>query len=197
MTTKLKAQPILAQTKGEVKRLRKSGYVPISLQHRGEPTLHLQSELKPLVEFIGAHGASTRVELEEAGGERYEALIHDVQRDPVTHHIIHVTLQRIVRGEPIKSLVPVVTHGTPDAVSNRTALVQHSLEQVEIRCLPGNLPDHISVDISALAFGVTLRVGDLPKSDRYDILTPADTVLVSLASISKHAAEEAAETPAA
>jgi large subunit ribosomal protein L25 len=197
MAQKINVQAINANTKGEVKRLRKSGYVPISLQHRGEPPLHLQAEAKPLTEFITNHGAATQVELEEEGGAHYDALVHDVQRDPVTHHLLHVTLQRLVRGEPIKSQVPVVLHGTPEAVTNRTALVQNSVEQVEVRCLPRNLPDHITVDISNMTYGEALRVGDLPRSDHYEILTAPDTVLASLVSVSKNAAEEAVAPPVA
>jgi len=173
--------------------LRREGYVPISLQHRGDPTLHLQTEIKPLTEFISQHGASTRMELRGEKGMRYEALVHDVQRDPVTHQLLHVTLQRIVRSEPIKAYVPIVVHGTPEAVSNHTAVVQHPTEQVEIRCLPRYLPDHITVDISHLAFGETLRAADLPHSTHYEILTSPDTVLASLVSVAKHAAEEAEE----
>jgi large subunit ribosomal protein L25 len=195
MTLQIEIEERAATTKGQVKELRRAGYVPISLQHRGEPTLHLQAQARLLDEFIRQHGASTRLELKAKAGKKYEALVHDIQRDPVSHQLLSVTLQRVVRGEPIKTSVPLVFQGIPDAVKNRTAMVQHLMEQVEVRSLPRNLPDHITVELSSLAYGESLRVADLPATKHYEILTPPDTVLVALTSVAKQADEAAEAEP--
>jgi large subunit ribosomal protein L25 len=192
MTQQIKVQPIKAATKGEVKRLRNEGYVPISLQHRGEGTQHFQTQARPLDEFIRAHGAATRIELSAEDGTTQEALIHDVQRDAVSQRLLHVALQLIVRGEAMKVQVPLSFHGIPEAVHLGSAVLSHSIEHLEVRSLPRNLPDHIDADVSHLTFGQTLRVADLPPTDRYEILTPADTVLAFLSSVSKQAVEAAA-----
>src|SRR5690348_12079057 len=184
MQRKLNATPIQARTKGELKRLRRDGFVPVSIQHRGEETRHFQEEAAPLENFIHHHGEAGLLSLVIAPENRQETvLVHDVQRDPLTRRLLHVTFQRVEKNEPIKVHVPLMVHGQPEPVFMGTAFVQQPLETVEIRCLPNNLPDHLTVDISHMMFGDVLRVADLPHSDKYEILTPEDTALISLASL--------------
>src|SRR4051794_21794280 len=108
METRLKATPIQAHSKGELKRLRKNGLVPISLQHKGEETRHYQMPLRPFLEFVRHHGESAIVELELAGEATESALLQEVSRDGVTHLPIQLTFKRVVRGESMKANVPIV-----------------------------------------------------------------------------------------
>jgi large subunit ribosomal protein L25 len=194
MRQQFRVRPIEARTKGELKQLRRDGFIPISIQHRGQDTEHYQEEAKPLEEHILHHGKASILELVvEPGDDRQTVMVHDVQRDPLTHHLLQVTYQRVARNEPIKVQVPLIFHGEPELVRQRTAMVQHPIETIEIRSLPDNLPDHITVEIGPLTLGDVLRVSDLPATDRYEILTPSDTVLVSLSSLQAQLAEEAAE----
>ncbi|HZP80284.1 MAG TPA: 50S ribosomal protein L25 [Chthonomonadaceae bacterium] len=191
MAQQFQAAPIQARTKGELKQLRRNGYIPVSIQHRGQETLHLQEEARPLEEYIRQHGTSNLLELVIAPENRRQTvMVHDVQRHPITQRLMQVTFQRVERNEPIKARVPVVLHGEPEAVRLHTAVVQAQATEIEIRCLPRDLPDHITVDISHLGFNDLLRVGDLPKNDHYEILTSPDTVLVSLVSLAAKVAEE-------
>lgn len=195
MQTKLKAMPIEAHTKGEIKRLRREGFVPVSIQHRGDKTRHFQEESAPLDAFIRKHGESGLLSLEIGPGNIMETVIvHDVQRDPMTHKLLHVTFQSVLTNEPMRVHVPLVLHGQPEPVQMGEAFVQQPLEAVEIRCLPGNLPDHLTVDISHMVVGSVLRVADLPASKAYEVLTSADTVLVSLTVVRTYVPEENAAT---
>ncbi len=204
MPYRLTAGPLEAHTKGEMKRLRHEGRIPVSIQHKGRETLHLQEEAQPLEDFIRKHGASALVELEiEPEHRRETVLVHDIQRDPVSHRLLQVTYQSVSKDEKIKTHVPLVFRGEPDAVRQRAAMVQHPIEEIEIACLPADLPSHITVDVSRLAFGgaEVMRVGDLPKNDHYETLTPPDTVIASLMSVTGPAtaeviAEETAEAQA-
>jgi large subunit ribosomal protein L25 len=198
MRQQFHVHPIEASTKGELKQLRRSGFIPVSIQHRGQDTEHYQEEARPLEEHIRHHGKASILELVvEPGNKTQTVMVHDVQRDPLTHHLLQVTYQRVARNEPIKVQVPLVFHGEPDLVRQHTAIVQHSVEAVEIRSLPDNLPEHITVEIGQLTLGDVLRVSDLPATDRYEILTLPDTVLASLSSLQAQLAEEAAEEKAA
>ncbi|HLK56317.1 MAG TPA: 50S ribosomal protein L25 [Chthonomonadaceae bacterium] len=195
MQTKLNATPIQAHTKGELKRLRKEGFVPVSIQHRGEETLHFQEEAKPLDDFIQHHGEAGLLSLMIAPENRNQTVIvHGVQRDPLTNRLLHVTFQKVEQNEPIKVHVPLVWHGQPETVRLGTAFVQQALEAVEIRCLPKDLPEHLAVDIAHMNFGDVLRVADLPGSDKMEVLTPSDTVLVTLKSRIVHEVEEEPES---
>jgi large subunit ribosomal protein L25 len=190
METRLKASPIQARTKGELKRLRKNGFIPVSLQHRGEETRHLQMPLKPLLEMVRHHGESALIDLEIEGGGAETALIHDVVRDGVTHLPIQISFMKVVRGEPIKARVPLVFEGVPEPVAEGTAVLQPSLDHVEIRCIPSDLPEQIAVDVSNMQFGDILHVSDLPQSDKYEVLSGPETVIVSLASLLRQSVEE-------
>ena len=112
MGTHLKASSIHARTKGEMKRLRKAGMIPVSLQHKGEETRHLQMEMKSLQEFVRHHGESQVITL-EIDSAKETALLQQVSRDRVTHAPIQAVFQRVVSGEPIKAHVPLAFVGQP------------------------------------------------------------------------------------
>jgi large subunit ribosomal protein L25 len=199
MALRLTTSSIQARTKGELKRLRRDGYVPISIQHRGQEPLHLQTESKPLDEFIRQHGESALLDMVLPDRKRQTAIVKQVQRDPLSHRLLQVTFQSVSRDEPIKVHVPILFHGEPEAVHLHTGVLLHQLEQVEVRCLPRNLPDYLTVDVSHLSIGESAHVSDLPQSDKYEILTGPDTVLASLTSVAVAApeVEEAAEATVA
>jgi large subunit ribosomal protein L25 len=195
MRRQLKAGPIEAHTKGEVKRLRKQGLIPISIQHRGQQTLHLQEEARPLQEFIHQHGEAALLEIAVQPDGRVETvLVRDVQRDPVTHALTQVTFQRVVRGERIKTHVHIILRGEPEAVKRGTAVIQRPVEVIEVQCDAQNLPDHVFAEIGSLQYGDVVRVSDLTGTKDLEILTPPDTVIASLSSVTTSNNEvEAAE----
>lgn len=192
MPQQFTARPVQAMTKGEVKQMRREGRIPVSIQHRGQGTLHLETPTKPLDDFIRAHGEAAMLELLVEGGPSHRAMIHDIQRDRLTKRLIQVTFQSIQVGDTVKVHIPLVFHGTPEPVRLQTALLQHSIEQLEIHCQPGDLPDHITVDVSNMIGTDTLRVSDLPHSDKYTIITSPDTVIASL---TIHHVEDEAPAP--
>lgn len=190
--TQIEARPVQAKTKGQVKRLRREGFIPVSIQHRGEETRHYELEAKPLQDFIYKHGEASLLDLSLApDGGTQTVLVHDVQRDPISRHLLQVTFQSVVRGEPIKTHVPIVTQGEPESVRNNLAVLTQATAAVEVRCLPGDLPDHITVDVSNLETGAEVRVADLRSTGKYEILTSPETVLVSVARSKAAFVEEA------
>lgn len=190
--TQIAARPLQARTKGQVKQLRREGFIPVSIQHRGEETRHYELEAKPLQEFIHRHGEAALLDLSLAPeGRTQTVLVHDVQRDPISRHLLQVTFQSVVRGEPIKTHVPIVVQGEPEAVHNNMAVLTQATAAIEVRCLPTDLPDHITVDVSNLEPGAEVRVADLRPAGKYEILTSPETVLVSVARSKAAFVEEA------
>ena len=175
--------PISAATKGQVRRLRAAGFVPVSLQHRGVPTQHFQQVARPIDEYIRMHGEATLLDLVvPPDNRRLRAMVQTVQRDPVTQKLVQITFQVVGIDDTLKTTVQLVYVGEPDVVTNHEAIVQHRLDRLDIACSQSNLPDHITVDVSHLTHGGTVRVSDLPANIHYQITTPADTVLASLQS---------------
>jgi large subunit ribosomal protein L25 len=197
MPQTITAKPILARTKGELKRLRKAGWVPASIQHRGDETAHVAVERRLLNEFIRRHGVSAMLEpVVEETGKRQTMQIHDIQRHPVTGEILQVTFQKVLRGEKVKAHVAVRLLGTPEAVQDKTAIVQQPLDHIDIECEPQDRPEHVDIDISGLDFHTVIRVSDLPHSDKYKILTAEDTVVASLMTLASRDVEEEQEAAA-
>ena len=178
MKREIAAKPLTTKTKGDVKRLRREGFVPVSLHHKQDDPVHYQVEARPLLDFIGHYGGATVLTLQAEGGSR-SAIVHQVQRDYMGR-VLHVTLLETRRDELIKARIPISYHGLSDVVKRGEAVMQHLVEELEIRCLPGNLPDHITVEVGQMVGTDTLRVSDLPADARYEVLTPSDTVLASL-----------------
>src|SRR2546423_12026682 len=118
MPAQLTASPIEAKTKGELKRLRKDGYVPVSIQHRGSETVHLQQEVRPLQEFIHEHGQAAMLEL-QVGSDRRTVMIHDVYRDPISRRLTQVVFQEVVAGEHVETPLPLLLPGLPESGAAR------------------------------------------------------------------------------
>ena len=180
-TPQLTAQPLTAISKGEIKRLRQSGYVPISIQHRGNETIHLQEEEKPLDAFITQHGNSGVAEMIVGPQlKKHTVVLHDIQRDQISKRLLHVTFQDMESGDTVKTHIALVFKGEPDAVRTGDGVLSQALSQLEIRTDVLHMVDHITVDVSHMELGSSLRVSDLPKQHGYEILTPEDTLIASV-----------------
>ncbi len=199
MALAIKARNTTATTKGQVKDLRRKGFIPISIQHKGEDTLHLETETRYINEFIARHGegALMDIEVENTPG-KLRALVHGVQRHPVTQVVMQATFQKISAGDEVKTHVPIHIVGEPESVKYGDRILQTSLDSVEIRCQPDALPDHITVDIAHLGADDRVHVSDLPKIAGVTYTTSADSLVVMLTAPAKlEAADQALDNAAA
>lgn len=196
MAAALKMNPIEAHTKGEIKRLRLTGYIPVSIQHKGMETQHFQQEARPLREYLEKHGEGTILEAVVGPENKIQRLmVHDSQRHPVTNALIQVTFQQMRQEDRLKTHVPLIFTNAP---KDADSVLQHRLDTLEIECSQGDLPESIVVDLGSMHRGDVLRVSDLPANPHYTILAPANTALASLTSNRATAgADTAAAAPAA
>ena len=193
-TPQLIAEPLTAISKGDIKRLRQRGYVPVSIQHRGNETIHLQEEEKPLDAFIIRHGNSGVAEmLVGTQQKKHTVVVHDIQRDPISKRLLHVTFQDMEKGDTVKTHIALVFKGEPEAVRLGDGVLSQALMQLEIRTDVSHMVDHITVDVSHLELGSSLRVSDLPKQSGYEILTPEDTLIASVSAPTAPEAEVVTE----
>ena len=168
--------------KGVARKLRQAGRIPAVYYGRGEDPIVLAVGLKDLQEVIEkADGSNVIVDLKVDGdgtGDR-KALIREIQRDPVGGHILHLDLQHISLTERIVVEVPIVLTGTPTGVKDGGGILEHLLREVEVECLPTDIPSKLEVDVSALNIGDSLHVSDL-KADRVEIRTEADRAIATV-----------------
>ncbi len=189
--------PISAKTKGEVKRLRSTGFIPVSLQHQGMETLHYQLRSEPLDDFIKKHGYSAMIDLivDPAKGAQ-RAMVQSVTRNALSQKLQQVVFQQIRTDDTLKTKVPLVFSGVPERVAQGDAMLQHALDELDIECAQGNRPSHITVDVSKLGVGDVFHVSDLIVDPKYKIVNSGGTVLASV-SLNRAAVSATVVAPAA
>jgi large subunit ribosomal protein L25 len=168
--------------KGVARKLRQLGSIPAVYYGRGEEPIVLTVGLKELEEVIvKAEGSNVIVDLKVDGdgvGDR-KALIREIQRDPVGGHILHLDLQHISLTERITVEVPIVLTGIPTGVKDGGGILEHLLRDVEVECLPTDIPSRLEIDVSALNIGDSLHVSDL-KADKVTILTEGERPIAAV-----------------
>lgn len=176
MDNMLNANIRLHASKGENNRLRVRGKVPAVLYGMKDQNMLVEfgeMELSRVLNSSGEHGV---IKL-NLSGKTEEALIKEVQRDPVTRRVTHMDLQRVNNSEIIKAKVPVVIKGE-EYFKNSGTIVQQQVNSVEVECTPDKLPKHIYADLSTLGGRHRITVGDLEVGEEISILNnPLSTVV--------------------
>jgi large subunit ribosomal protein L25 len=168
--------------KGVARKLRAEGRVPAVFYGRGEDSISLIVGLKELELVIHkSSGSNVIVDVKVAGdaAKDRKALIREIQRDPVAGSILHLDFQHISLTERITVEVPVVLVGVPIGVKDSGGILEHLLRDVEVECLPTDIPSKLEVDVSGLNIGDTLHVSDL-KADRVEIKTESDRAIATV-----------------
>ena len=168
--------------KGVARKLRVDGRIPAVYYGRGEEPIPLVVGLRELEDVIHrAEGSNVIVDLKvegDAGADR-KALIREIQRDPVAGSILHLDLQHILLTERIVVEVPIVLVGTPIGVKDGGGILEHLLREVEVECLPTDIPSKLEVEVSALNIGDSLHVSDI-QAERVVIRTEADRAIAAV-----------------
>jgi len=107
-------------------------------------------------------------------------ITQDIQRNPMTDVIIHLDFKHVVMDEAIKTQVPVELIGTPMGVKEEGGVLVHGLREVEIKCLPGDIPDKFEVNVAELAINTSLHVSDLKLDKKIEILSDPTEMLAQV-----------------
>jgi len=149
--------------KGPAKRLRAQGKIPAVIYGHGEESVLLSLDAKNLHAILHAHGGENIIFDVKIPGHKkaIKAIIREVQHHPSRGDILHVDLQHISMKEKIIVQVPVFLVGSPLGVRVKGGILQHVLHELEIECLPGDIPEHIEVNVSELDVGDSIHIQDL------------------------------------
>ena len=178
----LKAEP-REETGKQVGRLRRDGKVPAVLYGHGLKPRNLTLVRGELERVYHKAGGSTVVGIKLGGDKPAEenALIQEVQHDPRTGRYLHADLYRVRMDEKIKATVPLTFEGTAPAVRELDGTLLTNLNEVEVECLPGDLPSEIVVDVESLAtFEDSITVADLKVAVGVDILAEEDASVATV-----------------
>src|ERR1700722_13598385 len=189
----LEAQPRESGTKNQDRRVRGGGKIPGVLYGAGKNSQSVTVDPRHVLRILHSEtGHNTLFDL-ALGGENPKVMIVDWQYEPIKGHLLHIDLKRIAMDKALRVSVPIVLEGVPAGVKTEGGILEQILREVEIECLPGDIPGHIDVDVSELTFGKVLRVSDLPHNDKLTFLSEANQPVAHVTSVK----EEVVATPEA
>src|SRR6478672_7243569 len=179
METVLKATAREGRGKGPARRLRADGKVPGVLYGHGVEPVAISLSSQDLLHFFHAtHGAAMVVDL-EIDGTVHLAIPREIQRDHLRGRYVHIDFLEVRRDEKVKMSVDI--HETGEAPGVKTGgVIEHHLREVEIECLPGDVPEQITADVSQLELGDMLRLRDIAAPNGVVFLTDLDTPVISV-----------------
>jgi len=182
--------------KNNCNRIRNDGFIPAVVYSHGKSEVIKIQEKEFTTLFKGHISESVIFDLHVPGQQDIMAFVKDFQRHPVTGRILHLDLFKVTKSEKIKTHVPVELIGTPAGIK-LGGILKFGERELMIQCLPGNLPEKITIDISKMVAGDTIHVSDIVHGTEFEILTTANNVVVAVER-PKAAAEESDSTePAA
>ncbi len=179
--------------RGHSRRLRAQGRIPAVIYGAsGSTSLSVgERDFLQLMRKIGG-GASIVTLKFEGGSDSLMSLVHDAQRNPRTDRFEHIDFLEVQAGHEITAHLPVHTKGEPVGVKTENGTLEIHLHEVEIKCLPKDLPESITLDVSELHVGEAIHIQDLPAMPGVTFEGDPETVVVSVA----EQAEEEPEAPA-
>lgn len=179
----------------KVKTLRQEGLLPATVYGKGFDPISVQLNERTFFQVYRKVGRTSLVDLHIPGQAKQAAFIHDVQRHPVSRSIIHADFRVVNLKERMYSAVPITLIGESPVVERNDAILNQSLQELEVYALPDNIPAHIEVDVSVLdSLDKSIYVSDIPTHPDYEIISEAETLVVTLTQTRMQAAleEEAA-----
>jgi large subunit ribosomal protein L25 len=187
--------------KNEARRLRASGRIPAVIYGGGNDSIPVAVDPKVLSRILHSEsGMNTLIALALEGGDTTRVIVKDYLLDPVRHSLMHADFYRVAMDRPITVTVPVELQGEARGVKQQGGVLDFPGREVQIECLPGEIPEHIIVDVTELLIGQSIRLKDVAADQRWTPVSDPDTMLVHLVPARLAATEEpaaAAATPAA
>jgi len=198
--TNITAEPREDFGKNYCRRLRRSGRVPAVVYGGGGSAIPIVVDPKGLLSIVGSEAGHTAIlNLEIQGRAPARVMLKNWQIEPVRGQLLHVDMVRIAKDAKLKLKVPVRVTGEPKGVKVQGGVFEFVLREVEVECLPDDIPEHVTLDVSELLIGRHLRVADLPIGREVKVLTDPARVVAHVVTprVEEKPAEAVAEVTAA
>ena len=190
----INAEPRSEISKRARKQLRAQGKIPAviyGISAESVPIAVNLAEVKGIMKSENKENSILRIIQGEKS--KFDAMIKEIQYDYLSDHIIHVDFIRIDLNKPVEVEVPVLLEGEPIGVKTEDGLLEFIHRQILVRSLPTSIPKEIRIDVSGLHINQSIKVENLPKSDAYQLLSPANTVICAVATKAKEEVAVVAE----
>jgi large subunit ribosomal protein L25 len=184
--------------KNAARRVRAAGKIPAVLYGAGHDAIAVEVDPKQITRILFSEtGHNTIFDVQVGGVQSAKAMIVDWQREPIKDQLIHIDMKRIALDKLLRVSVRVKLLGVPAGVKTEGGILDQVMREVEIECLPADIPNHIDVDVTGLALHGVLRVSDLPHSDKIKYLTNEDATVAHVVTIREEVVAAPAEGEAA
>jgi large subunit ribosomal protein L25 len=182
--------------KNEARRLRAAGSVPAVVYGTGGDAVAVSVNPKEMNRILHSKtGHNTIFNLTLKGGETVPVMIVDWQNDPVKDTLLHADLKRIDLTVHLRVKVTVHTTGEPQGVKIQGGLHELITREIEIECLPDDIPEHFTVDVAHLNIGQSVRASEVPLGDKVKLVSQPDAVISHVVAMRAEEAPAAEATP--
>jgi len=170
--------------KNEARRTRREGLVPAVLygaakEEAGVSATPIAVSPRALLKILHSEsGVNTLISLKLAGAGETRVLVKEYQLDPVTHELLHADFYRVRMDRTIRVTIPVIVKGEPKGVKQQGGVLEFIRREIEVECLPADIPEHVEVDVSELMLHQGVRVRDLTVNPKWKPVSDADMMLV-------------------
>lgn len=178
---------------GATKSLRRQGKIPINFYYQGQDNVNLFIDRK--IFYQALHSGQRVFEL-SVSGETVYAMIKELQYHPVTEEVIHVDLLRVRRSEKMIFTLPLLLEGEAKG-TKEGGLISQQITTIDLECLPSDVPENITLDISELEINSSLTVANIVLEGEMTLITPLETTIVSVVPPKIEEVEEVEEVPTA
>ncbi len=189
--------------KNEARRTRRSGKVPAVLYggtgaSDAAPSTPIAVDPKALLKILHSEsGANTLISLKLDGASDTRVLVKEYQLDPITHQLLHADFYRIAMDKVLQVTIPVVVKGEPKGVKQQGGILEFVRREIEIECLPADIPEHVEIDVSELLLHEGIRLRDVATDPKWTPVTELDSLLVHVIAPKVEEAPAPAEAAAA
>jgi large subunit ribosomal protein L25 len=182
--------------KNHARRVRTQGLIPAVVYGAGADSVAVTVDPKVITKILYSDtGHNTIFDLSIEGAAAAKGMIVEWQNEPIKGSLLHIDIKRIAMDKLMRVSVPIKLIGVPAGVKQQGGILGHVLHEVEIECLPGDIPGHIDVDVSGLEILGAIHVSDLPHSDKIKFLGDEDA-LVAHVTVMREEVEAVADATA-
>ena len=191
----LKAQNRQKLGSAESRRIRRNGRIPAVIYGRSGQSISIDLDASEFIKGTKGISESTIVNV-EVNGKSYEAFVKNTQRNIIDGNLLHIDFYEVESGIALRAKVSIILNGNPIGV-REGGMLETPFLQIEVECLPKDLPERIELDISGLKGNQSLHVRDIPLADSVKLITNPDQVVATVKFARADAAAEAAVASAA
>jgi len=177
----VRATPRQGRGKNDARRARRNGQVPVTIYGGAGEAVAALAPLSDLAAILRSDtGRNTIFTVDIEGIEAAEVMFAERQIDPVRMRLVHADFKRLVKGEKIEATVPLRLVGEPIGVREEQGVLEQIIREIEIRCEPRDIPEHLDVDVTNLGVHDVLHISDIPIPAGVEILEDMDTVIATI-----------------